>query len=299
MRAFRLLVALVACLVLLVAGCGTGDGTRGVDTDAASGIGPALVDADALLAALAADGVACEPGSLEEDRARDEHTGSCQLTTGGTIYWQLDLGAATKPPETPRPGELGSGEEGPSVHEEVCEHFGGQLVLGQNWMVMGPEIDLSPVASALSAYRFVADCGGAVEALCDRDDFSGERVYVTVSSREVVLEPIRVPAGPVVICVGVAEPGRVYVAFFVADSTADLAGLGAEPSASGRDLYALPGVTSQGAIAVTLKPGSWSEQAETLEPGAMLFLAAPLKRGVPELPEGQDAPVGVLGVDAG
>ena len=298
MRAIRPLVTLVACLVLLVAGCGTDDGAGGVATDTASGIGPAFVDADALLAVLAADGVACEPGSVKEDRAKDEHSGSCELTAGGTIYWQLDLGAATHPPETPRPGELGSGEERPSVHEEVCEHFGGQLVLGQNWMVMGPEADLAPVASALGAYHFVADCGGAVEALCDRDDFSGERVYVTVSPREVVLEPSRVPAGPVVVCIGVAQPGRVYVAFFVAEPTTDLAGLGAEPRASARDLYALPGVTGQGAIAATLRPGSWSEQADTLAPGAMLFLAALLERGVPELPEGETAPVGVLGVEA-
>jgi hypothetical protein len=295
MRLLRGGAAVLACLAVLTA-CGTDDG-HDAPTAAPDHVGAALADADALLAALEVGGAGCRPGSIEEDRAWDEHTGSCTLSDGGTIFWQLDLGAATRPPETPQPGELGSGEERPSVHDEVCEHFGGQVVLGQNWMVMGPEANLALVASALDAYLFVAQCDGSVQAICDRTTFSGQRVYVTISARDVALDPTQAVAGPVVICLGVSQPGRAYAAFFVAEPRADLRVLETTGTASAEQLYRLAGVTSRGAVAVTLRPGAWSEQAEDLPVGSLLVQATVTRQDtVPELPEGKPAPVGVLTV---
>jgi hypothetical protein len=287
---------LVACSALLLVGCASaGDGAIGSGAVARADLGPVFPDADALLEALEDAGTACQPGTLDDQRKWDEHTGSCDLAAGASIYWQLDIGAATKPPQTPSPGDLGSGEERPSVHEEVCEHFGSQLVLGPNWMILGPEADLAPVADGLGAYLFVADCGGKVEAICDRDDFSGTRVVVTVSPDDLSIEPTEVPPGPAVVCIGSSQRGRVYLSDFTAKPSADLSSVQATGTATRNSLSAIPGVAEQSGMAATLTPGSWSEQAEELQPGYKIFLATLLPRDtVPELPPTQVVPAVIL-----
>lgn len=298
MRVGLLLRGLILGSALLLFGCGSareGDGASGAENRA--DLGPVFLDADALLEALDVAGIACDPETVEEKRKWDEHTGSCDLVVGGRIYWQIDLGAATKPPQTPNPGELGSGEESPRVHEVICEHYGSQIVLGPNWMIFGPKADLTPVAHRLGAYLFAAACGDAVEAICERDDFSGTRIFLTVSPDGLSVEPTEVPSGRAVLCIGATQRGRAYVAEFSADPAIDLSELQARGSATRNTMWTMPGVAEQSGIAITVEPGAWSEESAELQPGYRIYLALLLPRdSVPELPPNREVPTVVLTV---
>jgi hypothetical protein len=290
-------------LALLLAACGGvgegGDGSGAAGRVARSDLGPVYASADDLLTALDAAGLSCDPATLSEDRAWDEHTGSCELSGDGTIYWMLDIGRATSPASPPDPGELGSGEERPEEHAEVCEHFGGAIVLGGNWSIVGDgDADLASLADGLRGYLFVADCDGDVEEICARDQFTGTRVFVTVSPDHMAVEPSEVAAGPAVICYGVSKPGRAYVERLRAGESVDLASLAASGAVSGKDLSGIRGLHLVGAMAATLDPGSHSEEIGSLVPGYEVFWGGmlPPDSGADVLPRDVPAPVAVLTV---
>lgn len=155
-----------------VVACACGAGTEGGAVDR-RGYAPVYPSADELLEALEVGGSGCAPGSAEVGtEALGEQEGRCRAA-GGTLHWSVDVGAAASPPPV-EPGELGSGEERPSIHEEVCEHSNGALILGPNWYVLGDTAaDLGRVAGILHGYLFVADCDGGTASLCTRPDFTG------------------------------------------------------------------------------------------------------------------------------